>query len=284
MMHPCFHAEARGRFGRMHLPVAPRCNIQCAYCDRRNNCVNESRPGVAARVVSPKAACDLALKAVERMPHITVAGIAGPGDPLANPVETLETLRLVHQALPRLFLCLSTNGLALPDYAADLATLGVSHITVTVNAVDPDIGARIISSVAAPEKALSGGEGAACLIGRQLDGIAAAKKHGLTIKVNMVIVPGINDRHASQVAMRIARAGAELMNCIPLAPVPGTRLGNIREPDAALMAATRAEAEKWLPQMRHCARCRADALGLLGEKHILDELAAPRFRCGCVNE
>ena len=26
--HPCFSKEAHGKFGRIHLPVAPRCNIQ----------------------------------------------------------------------------------------------------------------------------------------------------------------------------------------------------------------------------------------------------------------
>ncbi|HII07421.1 MAG TPA: nitrogenase molybdenum-iron cofactor biosynthesis protein, partial [Methanotrichaceae archaeon] len=30
--HPCFSEKACHRFGRMHLAVAPRCNIQCNYC------------------------------------------------------------------------------------------------------------------------------------------------------------------------------------------------------------------------------------------------------------
>ena len=41
--HPCFNREAHGRFGRIHLPVAARCNIVCGFCDRRYACVNESR-------------------------------------------------------------------------------------------------------------------------------------------------------------------------------------------------------------------------------------------------
>ncbi len=42
------------------------------------------------------------------------------------------------------------------------------------------------------------------------------------------------------------------------------------------MAALRAKAEKYLPQMRHCTRCRADAVGLL------DEDRTEEFR-GCLS-
>ncbi|MFW5693191.1 MAG: hypothetical protein ACOCWL_03150, partial [Thermoguttaceae bacterium] len=51
--HPCFHADGRRRFGRIHLPVAPKCNLQCNFCDRRFDCVNESRPGVTSVILSP---------------------------------------------------------------------------------------------------------------------------------------------------------------------------------------------------------------------------------------
>ena len=42
--HPCFNKKSHRRFGRVHLPVAPRCNIQCKFCNRQFDCVNESRP------------------------------------------------------------------------------------------------------------------------------------------------------------------------------------------------------------------------------------------------
>ena len=51
--HPCFNDAVRHQFGRIHLPVAPDCNIQCNFCDRRFNCVNESRPGVTTSVLTP---------------------------------------------------------------------------------------------------------------------------------------------------------------------------------------------------------------------------------------
>ena len=135
--HPCFNASASGQWGRIHLPVAPECNISCAYCSRKTDCPNESRPGVCSRVLSPEEAADLVDHAVLHMPSLAVAGIAGPGDPLARPELTLRAFELVRRRHHGLLLCLSTNGLRLADYAADLKSLGVNHITVTINAVSP---------------------------------------------------------------------------------------------------------------------------------------------------
>ena len=91
--HPCFNVHAKGRYGRVHLPVAPKCNIQCNYCNRKYDCVNESRPGVTSTLLSPDQALVYMGRVLEREPRISVAGIAGPGDPFANPDETLETMR-----------------------------------------------------------------------------------------------------------------------------------------------------------------------------------------------
>lgn len=253
----------------MHLPVAPACNIQCGYCNRKFSCANESRPGVTAEVVSPEEASDLAAKAIATLPHISVAGIAGPGDPLANAAASLQTLALIRAKLPHLHLCLSTNGLALPEHIAVLADLGVKFITVTVNAVDPQIGAQIYRYVSTTEGRLSGPEGAACLLERQLEGIARAKEAGMTVKINMVIVQGINDQHAPAVAARMAALRADIMNCIPMAKVEGTPLAAMGEPDKEIMRKIRKIAGQWLPQMAYCGRCRADALGLLGESRTL---------------
>lgn len=262
--HPCFNKNACHEYGRIHLPVAPLCNIRCGYCDRRHSCVNESRPGVTAKVIKPREALQVLLQEVERMPWISVAGIAGPGDPLANPDETLETLRLVREAMPGLVPCLSTNGLALPDYAADLAALGITHITVTVNAVDPVVGAKLYCHVTTARGKLTGIEGAQTLLERQLQGIRLVKKHGMTVKVNMVLVTGINDGHVEDVARFMAAENVDLMNIIPMLPVAGAPLGHIPEPGKDALAKARSRAQKWIPQMRHCGRCRADAVGLIG--------------------
>ena len=46
--HPCYSEEAHHYFARMHVAVAPACNIQCNYCNRKYDCANESRPGVVS--------------------------------------------------------------------------------------------------------------------------------------------------------------------------------------------------------------------------------------------
>lgn len=51
--HPCFNPAVKGQFGRVHLPVAPKCNIKCNFCNRKYDCINESRPGVTSNVLTP---------------------------------------------------------------------------------------------------------------------------------------------------------------------------------------------------------------------------------------
>ncbi|MCG7855251.1 MAG: radical SAM protein, partial [Methanoregulaceae archaeon] len=112
--HPCFSERACHAFGRAHVPVAPKCNIQCNYCIRDYDCVNESRPGVTSKVLSPEEAVELVRRAIEKFPYIKVIGIAGPGEPLANE-GTFETLRRLQEEFPNVIKCLSTNGLLLPE-------------------------------------------------------------------------------------------------------------------------------------------------------------------------
>ena len=114
--HPCFNAEVKGECGRLHLPVAPKCNILCNYCNRKFDCVNESRPGVSSALLSPHQAVSYMEQVLAKEPRITVAGIAGPGDPFANPRETMKTIRLVRERFPEILLCLASNGLGLLPY------------------------------------------------------------------------------------------------------------------------------------------------------------------------
>ena len=86
--HPCYSPGAH-EFARMHIPVAPKCNISCNYCNRKFDCVNESRPGVTSEVLSSEEAFEKFLDVKEKMPNLRVVGIAGPGDALANIEEVL---------------------------------------------------------------------------------------------------------------------------------------------------------------------------------------------------
>lgn len=263
--HPCFNPDACKSFGRVHLPVAPRCNIQCKFCNRKFDCVNETRPGVTSAVLSPGQAMVYLEEVFAQKGNISVVGIAGPGDPFANPEETMETLSRVRARFPDVILCVASNGLNLPPYLDELARLKVSHVTVTINAVDPAIGAKIYSWMRVDKRVRRAKEGASILLARQLESIQGLKERGIMVKVNSIILPGINEDHIEVVAQKMNEMGVDLFNCMPYYPNVGSEFEYIEEPDKATVERIRKSAGAYVKQMRHCTRCRSDAVGLLGE-------------------
>jgi nitrogen fixation protein NifB len=256
--HPCFSEKACHAFGRMHLAVAPKCNIQCKYCVRDFDCVNESRPGVTSQVLKPKEALERVDQVLEKYHYIKVVAIAGPGEPLANE-ETFETLRLVGEKYPGVILCLSTNGLLLPDRIKELDALGVSNITVTMNAIDPEIGQQIYEYEG---KRYEGLEAATILRDHQLKGIEEALKLKKIVKVNTVLIPGINDKHVFDIARKIKSMGVYIHNVMPL--IPQYKFAHIKPPSPEEKRNIQEELGKIIKQMKHCRQCRSDAIGRLG--------------------
>ena len=263
--HPCFNRKSHHQFGRVHLPVAPRCNIQCKFCNRRFDCVNESRPGVTSALLSPRQAMVYLEAVLKEKPNIKVVGIAGPGDPFANVEQTLETFELVRAKYPDMMLCVATNGLNILPHIDALHRLDVSHVTITVNTVDPAIGAEIYSWMRIGKRVVTPEAGASILLERQLAAIAALKEKGILVKINSIILPGINEDHIETIAQRMGAIGADLFNCMPYFPNQGSSLEHLQEPPKETVAAIRRRAGQYVRQMSHCTRCRADAVGLLGE-------------------
>lgn len=275
--HPCFNIEAKGTYARVHLPVAPKCNIQCNYCKRDYDCVNESRPGVTSEVLSPEQALAYLIRLKEKMPNLSVVGIAGPGDPFANPIETMTTLRLVREHFPEMILCLSSNGLNVAPFAEELAELGVSHVTITMNGLNPEETQHIYKWARFGNRGYVGKAAAEILLDNQLVAIQMLRRFGITVKINTIVIPGANDHLIESVAEKAKELGAELMNAIPLFPVKDTIYENLKEPDILTMREIRLKISKHLKPMTHCARCRADAVGLLGQddteaKKIMSEI------------
>ncbi|MDL2261043.1 nitrogenase cofactor biosynthesis protein NifB [Methanimicrococcus sp. OttesenSCG-928-J09] len=259
--HPCYSPEAQHKFGRLHLAVAPSCNIQCNYCDRKFDCVNESRPGVASEVLSPQEALERTTRILEKNPYISVIGIAGPGDPLDND-ETFETFRLIREKFPDITLCISTNGLLLSDRFEELAASNVETLTVTMNAFDPEIQKGIISMVYYGGKKYEGREAAELLIQKQLEGIEKAVEAGMTVKINTVLIPGINDKHIVDLAKKMNGLGVYIMNVMPL--INQAAFADKVPPTEQEREAIQDACAPYVKQMRHCRQCRSDAYGLLG--------------------
>ncbi|MDU2240350.1 nitrogenase cofactor biosynthesis protein NifB [Paenibacillus sp.] len=273
--HPCYSEEAHRYFARMHVPVAPACNIQCHYCNRKFDCANESRPGVVSELLSPEEATRKVEGVAAQLLQLSVVGIAGPGDPLANAGQTFRTFRGVRGAVPDVTLCLSTNGLTLMKHIGEIVELGIAHVTITINAVDPDIGSQIYGWVYDEEenRKYEGREAASLLISRQLMGLKALSDKGVLVKVNSVLIPGVNDGHLAVVSRTVKELGAFMHNIMPLIIAPGSRYeqeGRLAPTPRLLHAVQAACGEEGSRIMRHCRQCRADAIGLLGEDRSED--------------
>jgi nitrogen fixation protein NifB len=267
--HPCYSVEAHHFFARMHVAVAPACNVQCHYCNRKYDCANESRPGVVSERLSPEQAVRKVMAVAARLPQLAVVGIAGPGDALANPKATFETCDRIAERLPDLKLCLSTNGLALPDHVDAIRSRTISHVTVTLNAIDPAIAARIYEWIGLEGRRRTGVEAARLLIERQLRGIDLLVAAGVLVKINSVLIPGINDSHLADVNAEVQRRGVFLHNIMPLIsdPAHGTRFGlsGQRGPTPAELKELQDRLAGGATLMKHCRQCRADAVGMLGD-------------------
>ena len=270
-VHPCFSGGVPNNKGRVHQPVSPGCNLLCRFCQRDVNpdYGEDNRPGVSGGVITPDEALDVLRRAIELCPEITVAGIAGPGDTLATPYA-LETFRLIRRHFPHVLRCMSTNGLLLNEKADVVIDAGVDTLTVTVNAVDPDIEARIIDGIVWHGRLLTGRAAGETLIENQLKGIEKVVAAGVTVKVNTVLIPEINAFHVPEVAETVAARGATIYNIIPL--IPQHDLSWCTAPDCALLNATRQRCEKYIEVFRHCQHCRADAAGIPGGKDVSRQL------------
>lgn len=271
--HPCFGGD-HNKAGRVHLPVAPGCNIKCGFCERKYDCVNESRPGVTSKVLTPEQGVrrvELVKQHMDKQkgPNLKVVGIAGPGDPLANP-KTFDTFRLVRESFPEMTLCLSTNGLRLPEAIDKIVDVGVTSLTVTINALTPETGANVYEWIRYDGKKMSGVEGAAVLLEKQFTGLKLAAEAGLMVKVNHVYIPGINDHETLDLAVKVRELGAMMMNITPIIPVGIFK--DVVPPSEETMELVRNQAELILSQARHCKQCRADAAGLIGQDIDLESL------------
>lgn len=260
--HPCYNCGAH-KYARMHLPIAPKCNISCNYCLRKYDCPNESRPGVTTSVLKPEDAFKKYMEVKKKVPNLSVVGIAGPGDALANFEETKRTLQLIREQDEDVTFCLSTNGLMLPQYAEELIDLGISHVTVTMNAVNPKIGAQIYKYVDYMGMRYYGEAAAAILLSNQLAGIKMLTARGIICKVNIVMLKGINDEHIPEVVAKVKELGGTITNIMQLIPVQGSVFEHLPLVSNSEIMDMRKKCGETMKQMYHCRQCRADAIGTL---------------------
>src|SRR5574341_2363699 len=101
---------------------------------------------------------------------------------------------------------------------------------------------------------------------RQEKALNALKGSGIHVKVNIVFIPGVNDAEIGEIVRFARERGVEIANIMPFIPTPGTYFERFPMVSREALARVRDEMTLLLPQMRHCAQCRADAVG-----NVLDE-------------
>ena len=268
--HPCMNSVSHNNMARLHLPVASNCNIMCRYCERQVCPANihETCPGISAVLLSPSQAFDRASEFLNEWGPRSIIGISGPGDPLAND-ETFLTMKYIKKEYPHARLCLCTNGFALPDNLEIIRSLGIQHITVTVNAVDPEIGKYVYRWVRNDGIKYTGIEGANLLLRNQLLGISRAISAGIFVKINTVVIPGINADHVNEISKSMAAVGCCVHNIVPL--IPRGEFKDLTKPEKHVMQDIRLRSGAHLPVLSNCRQCRADAVGIPGREECCDK-------------
>jgi cyclic pyranopterin phosphate synthase len=200
-------ARLKDKFGRtitdLRVSVTDRCNYKCVYC----------RTGSQGAQYA-----ELAMDHYLRMIRVFVAlGIEKVRLTGGEPLLRKDIVRLVAQlaelrsrAGHPLDLAITTNGHLLAEMAAPLARAGLSRITVSMDAVDPAIFARITRVPGSFENVL--------------DGVRAAQRAGLgPVKVNCVLLRGFNDDQIVPFA-RFSREEGVIVRFIEFMPLEEDRL------------------------------------------------------------
>lgn len=154
----------------LRLSVTDRCNMRCSYCMPETGVPKINHQDV----LSYEHLLSLSRQAVAMgIEKIRITG----GEPLVRKglVEFLAELSRV-PGLQQLVL--TTNGMLLDRMAVDLKRAGVQRLNISLDSLRPEVFARITRR----------GD-----LSRVIKGIAAAEKAGFPIKVNMVVMRGVND-------------------------------------------------------------------------------------------
>ncbi len=268
--HPCYNCAGH-KYARIHLPVAPSCNVQCSYCVRKFDCPNESRPGVTSSVLTPEEALERYKLIKAKMSNLKVVGIAGPGDSLAdNYPDVKKTIQLIKEFDPEVTFCLSTNGLMLPHYAQELVELGVSHVTVTMSAIDPKISGKIYKYINYMGSKFEGDAAGAIMVSNQMSGLRILIANSIICKVNIVTLKGINDTHIPEVVEKCKEMGCFITNIMQMIPVKGSDFEHLPMVSNKEIKELRDQCNGIMKQMYHCKQCRADAIGTLDNDVSID--------------
>jgi len=160
----------------LRISVTDRCNFRCTYCMPKEVFGASYRFLPRAELLTFEEIARLARIFVELgVKKLRVTG----GEPLLRK-ELPELIRMLAATPGAEDLALTTNGALLKAQAAALKEAGLKRVTVSLDALDPQIFAKM--------------NGTDFPVARVLEGIEAARTAGFSpIKINAVIRRGINE-------------------------------------------------------------------------------------------
>jgi nitrogen fixation protein NifB len=200
-----FCASDRRSSGRVHLPVAPKALARVRF----------SPETPLPRALTPERALNWLDYMASEGEAIQVVNLNGPGDPLASPDLTLQTLAALRESYPGLSLCLTTLGLGAAELAAQLAEFGLAHVSILMDAVDPKVAEGIYAWIRPGTKTLPLPEAARLLVEEQAGGIKALVNSGVKVQAKTTVYPGINSEHISEIAEKSSKLGISSMKLFP---------------------------------------------------------------------
>jgi GTP 3',8-cyclase len=193
-------ADLRDSHGRLirdlRISITDRCNFRCIYCIPEDGVQWKEK----ALILSYEELLYLTEIFVSLgVDKIRVTG----GEPLLRR-GVVDFIRQLAKIPGLQDLAMTTNGYFLPDYAAELAAAGLQRISISIDSLQPGAFALLTKMQA---------------LNRVLAGIQAAQTYGLTpVKINMVVMRGINDAEIVDFAAFARREGlvARYIEYMPL--------------------------------------------------------------------
>jgi GTP 3',8-cyclase len=162
----------------LRLSVTDRCNLRCQYCMPAEGVSKLQHNDI----LSFEQLLHIARQAVFLgIDKIRVTG----GEPLVRK-GIVGFLKELHKISELKELVLTTNGLLLREFAADLRRAGVNRLNVSLDSLD----------CGTYSKLTRGGD-----LKKALDGISAAEEVGFPpVKINTVVIRGVNNKEVSDFA------------------------------------------------------------------------------------
>jgi cyclic pyranopterin phosphate synthase len=192
------------RITYLRLSVTDRCDLRCSYC------MPEQMQFLPRKeVLSLEELHKLSLAMIDRgIAKIRLTG----GEPLVRR-DMIELVRALGRKLGDGLeeLTLTTNGTQLSRFADDLAAAGVRRINVSLDTLDDALFAQLSRRDRLAEV---------------LQGIAAAKEAGLSVKLNTVALKGLNEDEIPALVEWAHAQGHELtlIEVMPLGEIDGDRV------------------------------------------------------------